>query len=49
MTQVFETSTKSAGNVGTLTLVVGVEPEFFQARPYSSSHYVNNSSGMEGG
>ena len=31
MTQVFESPTGSAGNVGALTLVVGIEPELFQA------------------
>ena len=34
MTQVFESPTRSAGNVRTLALVVGVEPELFQARLY---------------
>ena len=33
--------------LGALTLVVGVKPELFQARPCSPYHRVNNSSRME--
>ena len=35
MTQIFESPTESAGNIGELALMVGRKPELFQARSCS--------------